>query len=177
MIWCDQIILCISKSHGCILQMKSKHVLGLFVKIQTVALLYIQVHAYPCHDWIILNNSVLPIRHTVRNLLRKVNNCSLSVSKSLIKKNVNRWKKNLTPTLTILCIAFCSLTYSIPLSKDFKKDDRWVRFYPSNCHSGFSVPPTSPSFTGPCRSVCRFYLCLKTQNFKRKYWSRLWVIN
>lgn len=95
--------------------------LGLFVTIQTVALLYTQVHAFPCHDWIILNNSVLPIRHTVRILLRKVNNCSLSVSKSLIKKNVNRWKKNLTPTLTILCIAFCNLTYSIPLSKDLKK--------------------------------------------------------
>lgn len=95
--------------------------LGLFVTIQTVALLYIQVHAFPCHDWIILNNSVLPIRHTVRNLLRKVNNCSLSVSKSLIKKKRQSLKKTLTPTLTTLCIAFCSLTYSIPLSKDLKK--------------------------------------------------------
>lgn len=100
---------------------KSKPVLGLFVTIQTVALLYIQVHAYPCHDWIILNNSVLPIRHTVRILLPKVNNCSLSVSKSLIKKKTSIAEKTLTPTLTTLCIAFCNLTYSIPLSKDLKK--------------------------------------------------------
>lgn len=66
---------------------KSKPVLGLFVTIQTVALLYIQVHAYPCHDWIILNNSVLPIRHTVRNLLPKVNNCSLNLNRRTLKGN------------------------------------------------------------------------------------------
>lgn len=107
--------------------------LGLFVTIQTVALLYTQVHAFPCHDWIILNNSVLPIRHTVRILLRKVNNCSLSVSKSLIKKKTSIAEKNPNPNAhySLYCLLQPHLFHSS--LKGFKKDDRWVRFYPSNC--------------------------------------------